>query len=95
MSNKDEQIAHLEAEILAARETIKELTRVISDLAKSKREIVYTPPVYVQPYRYTYPYWTYTVGDTVYTSSVGTTSTGTVQFTINSGDDEDGSSIAV
>lgn len=72
--SKDEKIELLEAEILAARKTIMALTRAIEELSKNvgKQTTIINPSYpYVYPYRYHGPYWTYTVGDITYTSSVG------------------------
>lgn len=70
MSNKDEKIKQLEDEIIAARKTIASLTKSVEEL--SRKVGMYHAPIYIQPYRYNYPYWTYTVGDVTYTSTVGT-----------------------
>jgi hypothetical protein len=87
---KDEQIKHLEAEILAARETIKALTEVLKDVSKHNPNPVYYPPVYIQPYRYTGPYWSYTTGGVTYNSTVTDTTSATLSlgFQINPDDDE-------
>src|SRR5688572_4942281 len=90
---KDEQIKHLEAEILAARETIKALTEVLKDVSKSN-PVYYPQPIYVQPYRYTGPYWSYTVSGTTYNSTVSDT-TNTIQalgFQVIDDDEDDGGS---
>lgn len=96
--NKDQHIEHLEAEILAARKTIAALTRAIEELSKNKGTTIVNPSYpYVYPYRYHGPYWTYTVGDVTYTSSVGgnfTTLSGTTTntFMLNKPDDDEGDS---
>ena len=91
MSNKDNRIVQLEAEILAARKTIAGLTKAIEELSRAanRNHTIYYPPIYVQPYKYNYPYWTYTVGDIVYTSSVGTGNTN-MTYTLNKNDDDEG-----
>ena len=71
--NKEEQIEYLTAEILAARETIKGLTKAIEELSKNKGPGYVHYPIYVQPYRYTYPQWTYTVSGVTYNSAVTNT----------------------